>query len=206
MEDPWKEIGFSTIESFLKGSNPAEICPVLILLKNLLPRVDVDQWKPLWPALARLSRHQHILVRSRLYDVYRKAFDLIDPCDPAIAQAVLRACSDENQELADEMQNFLAEKLPNSTMERLLTYVTQFSTLEEFFIPYCSHFLLERTTTNHTYREPMFDRPLDDIPFEEVDLASLSSQSALSSWNRSHVSRTFQVILLFCFVCKFINH
>lgn len=196
MEDPWKEIGFSTIESVLKGSNPAELRPILLLVKNLIPRVDIDQWKPLWPTLVRLSRHQDGLCRSGLYDVFKVAFDLSDPHDPAIAQAVLRACTDQEKELADQMQNFLAEKLPNSTTDRLLAYVTEFCTSEDYFIPYCSHFLLERTTTNHSYRDPIFDQPLDDIPFEVVDLAHLSFQNSFSqrgSLNRNYSSRTFQV-------------
>lgn len=187
MEDPWKEIGFKTIESVLKGSNSAELCPVLSLVKDLIPRLEINEWKPLWPTLIRLSRHENVQCRSRLYEVFKKAFDLSDPRDPEFAQAILRACTDENKELAVNMQNFLAEKLPNSTMDRLLVYVTDFYApgSEDYFLPYSLHFLLERTTHSHINRESIFDQPLDDIPFQLLDLASLSSQSLSQrpSWN-----------------------
>ena len=205
IEDPWKEIGFGTIESILKGSNPAELCPTLSLLLNLIPRIEISDWKPLWPTLVRLSRHQNVECRSHLYDVFKKALDLSDPIDPEFAQAVLRGCTDQDQELAVKMQNFLAEKLPNSTMERLLAYVTDFysSGSEEFFLPYCSHFLLERSTQSHVYVDPIFDHPLDDIPFEVFDLASFSSQSFSQrpSFGRGFSHGTFHVINYCSSVC-----
>lgn len=200
LEDPWKEIGFETIESVLKGKNPAELCPVLLLLKNLIPRVDISEWKPLWPTLARLSRHNNVECRSRLYEVFKKALDLSDPLDPIFAQAILRACADQNQELAVKMQNFLAEKLPTATTDRLLAYVTDFyyPGSEEYFLPYCSYFLLERATQSHVYRDPIFEQPLADIPFEVFDLASLSSQSSsqrpwFNSFGRSVSHMSLQV-------------
>ena len=187
MEDPWKEIGLKTIESVLKGSSPAELCPVLSLVKDLIPRLEISEWKPLWPTLIRLSRHENVECRSRLYEIFKKAFDLSDPCDPEFAQAILRACTDQDKVLAVMMQNFLAEKLPNSTMDRLLVYVTDFYApgSEDYFLPYSLHFLLERTTHSHLYRDSIFDQPLDDIPFQLLDLASLSSQSHSQrpSWN-----------------------
>lgn len=187
MEDPWKEIGYGTFESTLKGKNPAELCPVLQLLKNLIPRIEIKDWKSLWPALVRLSRHENVECRSHLYEVFKKAFDLSDPGDPDFAQAILRGCNDPNQELAVKMQNFLAEKLPDTTTDRLIVYLTNYYCpgLEEYFLPFCSHFLLERTSHTHDYREPIFGQPLDDIPFETFDLASLGSQghSGTPTWN-----------------------
>ncbi|KAI9558578.1 hypothetical protein GHT06_015366 [Daphnia sinensis] len=193
MEDPWKEIGFKTIESTLKGSNPAELCPMLALVKDLIPRVEVEVWKPLWPTLIRLSRHQNVECRSRLYEVFKKAFDLSESRDSEFAQAILKACGDQDEELAVKMQNFLAEKLPNGTMDRLLAYVTDFYSLEaeEYFLPYCLHFLLERTTQSHLYREPIFDQPLDDIPFQSFDLLSFSSQTASQRPSWSNFGRGF---------------
>lgn len=211
MEDPWKEIGFKTIESTLKGSNPADLCPMLALVKDLIPRVEVEEWKPLWPTLIRLSRHQNVECRSRLYEVFKKAFDLSGSHDSEFAQAVLKACSDQDEELAVKMQNFLAEKLPNGTMDRLLAYVTDFYSpgAEDYFLPYCLHFLLERTTQSHLYREPIFDQPLDDVPFQSFDLLSLSSQtvSQRPSWSNFgrgfsygtiQVNTTINVLDLFC--------
>uniref|UniRef100_A0A0P6IJU2 non-specific serine/threonine protein kinase n=1 Tax=Daphnia magna TaxID=35525 RepID=A0A0P6IJU2_9CRUS len=193
MEDPWKEIGFKTIESTLKGSNPADLCPMLALVKDLIPRVEVEEWKPLWPTLIRLSRHQNVECRSRLYEVFKKAFDLSGSHDSEFAQAVLKACSDQDEELAVKMQNFLAEKLPNGTMDRLLAYVTDFYSpgAEDYFLPYCLHFLLERTTQSHLYREPIFDQPLDDVPFQSFDLLSLSSQTVSQRPSWSNFGRGF---------------
>lgn len=193
MEDPWKEIGYGTIESILKGSNPAELCPILSLVKDLIPRVDISEWKPLWPSLVRLSRHQNVECRSRLYEIFKKALDLSDPVVPEFAQAILRACTDEDQELAIKMQNFLAEKLPSSTTDRLLTYITDFYSpdSEEVFVPYCSHFLLERATKHHVYLEPIFNEPLETIPFQVFDLTSLASQSSPYRQSRSALSKGF---------------
>ena len=207
LEDPWREIGYGTVAAILKGSNPAEIIPVLSILKNLIPRVDVEQWKPLWPDFIRLARHSNPAVRQRVYEIFQKAFDLVDPHqDPHFAPAILRACTDTNPELANMMQNFLADKLPaDSTMDRLLMYLSHFysSSTEDCFIAFFSHFLLERTTHSQHYSQPIFDKPLDDVPFEWIDFSasiSQSSQSLNRSWHhrtKLSVTRSFQVGVLF---------
>lgn len=202
LEDPWREIGYGTMAAILKGSNPAEIIPVLSILKDLIPRVDIDQWKPLWPDFVRLARHTNPVVRQRVYEIFQKAFDLVEHQDPHFAPAILRGCTDTNAELANTMQNFLADKLPtDSTMDRLLMYLSHFyaSSTEDCFIAFFSHFLLERTTHSQQYSQPIFDKPLDDVPFEWIDFSasiSQSSQSPSRSWqHRSKLptTRTFQV-------------
>ena len=197
LEDPWREISRDTIETILKGSNAAELCPVLSILKELIPRLEVHQWKPLWSSLVRLERHQIILVRSHVHEVYKKAYDL-DPKDPDFAQALLRGCTDSDRELAVGMQNFLAEKLPTSTSDRLLAYVKDFYApgSDDYFLPYCSHFLLELTTQNHMFKEPVFAHPLDEIKFEVMDLSTPGSQSMShrASWMPgSYRPQTLQV-------------
>jgi len=202
LEDPWREIGCGTMMAILKGSNPAEIIPVLSILKNLIPRVDLDQWKPLWPDFIRLARHSNPAVRHHVYEIFQKAFDLAEHQDSQFAPAILQSCTDNNLELANMMQNFLADKLPtDSTMDRLLMYLSHFysSSTEDCFIAFFSHFLLERTTHSPQYCQPIFDKPLDDVPFEWIDFSSSISQSSQSlnrSWHhrtRLSTNRTFQV-------------
>lgn len=203
MEDPWKEIGLETMSAILKGSNPAEIIPVLAILKDLIQRVEIREWKPLWPRLVWLSRHENPACRRSVHQVFQKAFDLIDHRDPDFAAAILCACTDVNEQLANDMQNFLAQKLPSdSTMDRLLTYLSDFYSpaTEDIFIPFLTHFLLERTTYSQQYSEPLFAKPLDDIPFELVDFSTLNSQSPSRSWNSSgrvSTRRQFQVKEMF---------
>lgn len=178
LEDPWREVGKDTIESILKGTSPAELCPVLSVLKELIRRLDVHQWKPLWPTLLRLERHRNVAVRSHLHELFQIAYDC-DSSDPDFAQALLRSCTDDDQDLAVKMQNFLAEKLPADTPDRLLAYVENFYSPGSMnnFLPFCSHFILERATHSHLFRQPVFEQPLDDIPFEVMELSTPGSQS-----------------------------
>ena len=180
MEDPWREIGFQTLDTVLKGSNAAEILPVLSILKELIPRVDISQWKPLWPSLVRLSVHKNAVLRRKLYEIFQKSFDLIDHGDPDFAAAILRGCVDADAQLAAMMQNFLADKLPaDSTMERALMFLRDFycASTEDFFAAFFSHFLLERTAHSQQYLQPIFDHPLDDVPFQDVHFASQDRRS-----------------------------
>jgi len=192
LEDPWRQITRDTMEEILKSSNVAEICPVLSLLKELIGRVDYDEWRPLWKSLVRLARHQNTTVRSSLYEVFRTAYDLPNGDKRMVSGALLRACSDSDINLKNEMQNFVAEKLPETTSERLLAYLEEFFQPEASadedghqFIAYCSSNLLERATKSHLFSQPIFDQPLDDVPFVEFDIASL----AQSSWYQQGSSR-----------------
>lgn len=183
MEDPWKEIGRSTFEDILKNPNPAFLIPTLKLLTHLIPRLELDEWLPLWGRLSRLAQHENVECRSTLYELLRKAFDGA-PTKAEFAQALLRACTDQNQELAIEVQNYLSEKLPNTAIDRILSYVKNFYSAgsEDRFLPYFSYFLLERATKSPRYREPVFEHPLADVPFEVLDLSSLSSQKRTQSF------------------------
>ena len=196
LEDPWNQVTRNTMEGILKGSNAAEICPVLSLLKELIGRVDFEQWRPLWKTLVRLARHQNPSVRSSLYEVFRTAYDLPNGDKRMVSGALLRACSDSDVNLKNEMQNFVAEKLPETTTERLLAYLEEFFQPEAAadedghqFIAYCSSYLLERATKSHLFSQPIFDQPLDDVPFVEFDIASLA-QFSLYQQGSSRVSFT----------------
>lgn len=182
MEDPWKEIGRGTFEDILKKTNPAELTPMLKLLTLLIPRLELADWLPLWGRLTRIAQHENVACRSKLYELFKRAFD-IAPSKAEFAQALLRACTDQNQELASSVQNFLSEKLPNTAVDRVFAYLKQFylPANEHQFLPYFSYFVLERTTKSPRYREPIFDRPLADVPFEVLDLSFLSSQTRTQS-------------------------
>lgn len=182
MEDPWKEIGRSTIEDILKRTNPAELTPVLKLLAHLIPRLDLEEWMPLWGRLVRLAQHENVLCRTNLYELFKIAFEKA-PTKAEFAEALLRACGDLNQELASSVQNFLAEKLPSAAVDRIISYLKHFYSPgnEDHFLPYFSYFVLERTTKSPRYREPIFEHPLEDVPFETLDLLSLSSQTRTQS-------------------------
>ena len=206
LEDPWLEISPATIQEFLKGSNAAEICPILSLLKEMIGRVDLQEWHPLWKPLVRLARHQNVPVRSALYEVFRTAYDLPNGDRRMVSGALLRACSDSDNNLRNEMQNFVAEKLPATTSERLLVYLDEFFQPETAvdedghqFIACCSSYLLERAKQSHLFSQPVFDQPLDDVSFTEYDIASL----AQSSWQHQGSLRVSFFILISMYLYPF---
>jgi len=175
------------ITSILKGSSSAEICPILTILKDLIPKLEILQWKPqLWTILIRLERHHALAVRSCLHELYRKLYDSL-PSDPDLPKALLRICGTESDpELATRMENFAAEKLPQTdTTERILKYVEDFYYPEgDYFLSYLSHFLLERCSKSHKYQNPIFKEALIKVQFQPMDLCTPGSQSMSSrrSW------------------------
>ena len=200
-EDPWKDIGYETINCALKSSNSSEVIPMLSLMNSLIGRIDCKDWQTVWPNLEKLWRHPNKKCRHLVAQVFRKAYDSIDGrSDPRLVKVILSACNDQDQDIRDAMLTFLGEKLPESARDRTLQFICHFYTpeTEPMFLPIFTYLVLQLVSKNHAYSDAIYQEPLDQVVFQDMDWTRTLSTTMRSASFKNTQSRyrVLQVLML----------